>query len=143
MVLGMSVDTFFDLVGHNGSRIVDSKLEDPLGRAGIHVQEAIEVCLRWNYRVTPIELFPTSINHRRATEPRVIHFTAEDNWDRFKRHLYESRGVIYCETPRCGHAVAYDRGIIYDPAGSEFSYTVLACESRNLFTRMLWRVDRG
>lgn len=142
MALDIPITEFFSLVGHNGGKIIDPNLPDPVARAGIHLQEAIDVAWGLGYSVTPIELFPTAITTP-GQEPRVVLFPGVlGNWGRFVRHLNEGRGVIECVGRHCGHAVAFEKGRIYDPDGGEFDYSREACESRGLITVRLWRMER-
>jgi hypothetical protein len=142
MALDIPTREFFSLVGHDGSKIIDPQLPDPMARAGIHFQEAIDVAWSLGFAPTPFELFPTAITVP-GQEPRVITFPgAKGNWGRFVRHLKEGRGVIECQGRRCGHAVAFENGRIFDPDGSEFDYSREACELRGLMTVRLWRMER-
>ncbi len=144
MALDIPTREFFSLVGHDGSKIIYPQLPDPMARAGIHFQEAIDVAWSLGYATTPIELFPTAITTSDVRqEPRIVLFPGvTGNWGRFARHLQEGRGVIECQGRRCGHAVAFEKGRIYDPDGSEFDYTREACELRGLITVRLWRMER-
>ena len=42
---------------------------------------------------------------------------------------------------RLGHTVAYDHGRIFDPKGSVYDYSRLACEAHQFYTRCAWRID--
>jgi hypothetical protein len=42
---------------------------------------------------------------------------------------------------RHGHTVAYDHGRIFDPKGSVYDYSRLACEAHQFYTRCAWRID--
>lgn len=140
MALDIPTEDFFDLVGHDGSRIVVPGLTDPLGRAGIHLQEAIDACWRTGNSVTPFELVPTAVSFKGQQPRRVL--LREGHWLRFSRHIREGRGVIECAGNRFGHAVAFNQGRIFDPDGGEFDYSRESCEARGLFTIRLWRVEQ-
>lgn len=140
MALDVPVTAFFDLVGHNGGDIVNDSLPDPLCRAGIHVQEAISASWKLGYTATPIELFPVA-KPLPESPSRIIEF-CDGNWKRFVKHIRGGRGVIECHGRYCGHAVAFDKGRIYDPDGGEFDYSQEACEKRNLITHRLWRLEK-
>ena len=80
----------------------------------------------------------------RATPDGAEHVVAypDDNWVRFTRVIEHSRGVIEGVGRRCGHAVAYEHGHIFDPDGYEYDYSREACQQRGFLTQHLWRIDR-
>ena len=144
MALDITVDQFFELVGHDGSEIVYPDLEGPMRRRGIHVQEAIEAAWKLGFTATPFELFPQGVSVPGGIPALVIFPPYPDgNWDRFTHHLSVGRGVIECQGRRCGHAVAFESGVIYDPdALVPYPYSRQSMEERGLFTQRLWRVRR-
>lgn len=142
MALDIPLEKFFEYVGHDGSRIVTS-LPEPGNRAGIHVQEAIDVCWLLGRTATPFELMPQSIN-RPGDPARLISFGEpfpNENWFRFNTHLASGRGVLECQGRKWGHAVAFDRGRIFDPDGHEHDYSRELLEARGLFMTRLWRIE--
>lgn len=110
----------------------------PVG--GFHPQELVHVCLNHGHAATRVELFPVL----RATPDGAEHVVAypDDNWVRFTRVIEQSRGVIEGVGRRCGHAVAYEYGHIFDPDGCEYGYSRDACQQHGFFTQYLWRIDR-
>ena len=142
MVLDISAADFFGLVGHDGSEIAFPMLPDPMARRGLHIQECIAACLQLGYSVTPVELFPVI----RATPPSakeiVVLFDNDEsaNWRRFERTIQSSAGVLEGLGRQCHHAVAYDRGMIFDPDGDQYPYSRSACQSRHFIARCAWRV---
>ena len=144
MVLNIAVDHFFKMVGHDGSRIVTG-LPEPGNRAGIHIQEAIDVCWSLGFTATPFEVLPQSIN-RLGDPARLIPFGNPatfpvGNWERFDSHLMEGSGVIECAGRLWGHAVAFSRGHILDPDGYDHEYSRALLEARGLYMNRLWRVE--
>ena len=143
MVLDIFTADFFGLVGHDGSQIAFPMVPDPMARRGLHIQECIATCVKLGYAVTPVELFPVI----RATPPHeediVVLFGDDEaaNWHRFEETIKTSTGVLEGIGRRCLHAVAYDRGTIFDPDGDQYVYSHPACKSRGFHPRRAWRVD--
>jgi hypothetical protein len=145
MAVDLPVEEFLQYVGHRGEEIVWPTLDEPACRAGVHAQECIEVCLGLDYSVTPIQLVPrtspTPHGTRQLLSEKLIHFP-DGNWNRWYKHLQDARGVMECNGPKVSHAIAYDRGMIYDPTGSTYAYSREACERRGLFTHCFWKIDK-
>lgn len=140
MALDVPLADVLQAVGHDGSEIVEPSLPEPACRRGFHPQELLDVCLRRGFAATLVELFPV-LRSLPTGGDRVLVFP-EGNWERFTRAIKSSRGVIEGRGARTGHAVAYENGRIYDPDGTEYDYSRLACEARHFFTQHLWRIDR-
>ena len=140
MALDMPVADLLAAIGHDGSEIVFPALPEPLCRRCFHVQELIQVALARGLAVTPVELFPvlqaTEVGPHRTT---VLY--PDNNWRRFGDTIQTSRGVIDGTGARYRHAVAYDHGRIFDPKGSVYDYSRLACEAHQFYTRCAWRID--
>jgi len=148
MVLDIPVSDLYGIVGHDGSEIAFPALPDPMARRGLHIQECIAACVKLGYAVTPIELFPvirpTSANGHEPHEEDIVVFFGDDeaaNWRRFEQTIVTSTGVLEGFGRRCLHAVAYDRGMIFDPDGDEYPYSQPACKSHGFHPRRAWRVD--
>lgn len=139
IALDMPVITVLAEVGHDGSAIVTPSLPEPLCRRGFHIQELIDVCLRHNSAVTPVELCPI-LSPRSDVEPREV-FADKAGWRRFACAINGSRGVIEGASRRCFHAVAYDHGRIYDPDVGEYDYSPPACEAFGFVPICAWRID--
>ena len=140
MVLDLPLAAIFEEIGHDGSQIMRPDLPEPTCRRGFHPQELVHVCLNHGHAATRVELFPVL----RATPDGAEHVVAypDDNWVRFTRVIEQSRGVIEGVGRRCGHAVAYEYGHIFDPDGCEYGYSRDACQQHGFFTQYLWRIDR-
>jgi hypothetical protein len=139
MVLDLPLAAIFGEIGHDGGEIVYPELADPMCRRGFHPQELIDVCLTHRRAATLVELMPVLANTPGSAGRQVL----SDNfaWQRFMRTIELTRGVIEGVTTRCGHAVAYEYGHIFDPAGREYDYSRDDCERRGFFTQHLWRID--
>lgn len=144
MALDVPIVEFLSLLGHDGSEIIRPSLPDPISRRGVHIQEAIDVAWSLGFSVTPFELAPVGVRSLAGTdEPFIVQFPgATGNWGRFIRHINEGKGVIECTGRRSGHAVAFEKGRIYDPDDTVFDYSQAACELRGLMTVRLWRFER-
>jgi hypothetical protein len=136
MALDVPVQAVFDEIGHDGSDILFADLQEPMRRRGHHIQECIWAALRLGHSVTPVELVPQIASDAGA-------FPLLDNcWPRFLSYLDRFQGVITGRNSRCWHAVAFNRGHIYDPDGAEYPFSPAACESRGFYCHCLWIVDR-
>lgn len=145
MAVDVPLDELLSLVGHDGGRIAFPEYEEPLCRQGVHVQECIEAIDQLGFSATPIELIPAARTPGPNWGERLIQFGEKfplGNWARWNRHLLTSQGVITGNARRCGHAVAYDHGRIFDPDGYEFDYSREACEACGFYTDCLWKVSR-
>jgi len=151
MVIDLPVKKFIKMIGHDGS---DEPYEDFPGlKAGFHEQECIEVLQQQGYSCTPIEIVPQMIAAPGAPV-RPVWFPPScspslkktGNWLRFTRHLEGTRGVITGAKKRInddeirGHAVAWD-GIIHDPQGKGFGYTLGQMDDYGFMPRVYWKVQ--
>jgi len=141
MALAVPVTDLIGTVGHDGGEIIFPDLPEPTNRHGHSIYELIWAAIDMGYAVTPVPVYPgikpapdSTCEHAIGTEIR--------NWQRFRRHLHGSAGVIECYGPKGNHVVAYDHGRIFDPRGHEFHYLREVCEEKGLYTNCLWRVDR-
>ena len=145
MSLGITEEVFFQLAGHDGSEIIFPQPE-PRCRRAFHVSEAIYVAMRLGFSATQFDLCPSITDRDRSKEVLVLYgeFQSED-WNRqiFDSLILTTAGVAECRTSQGnGHAVAYERGRIFDPDGREFPYSVADCEARHLYINRLWRIEK-
>ncbi len=140
MALDMPVADVIGEIGHDGSEIIRPGLPEPTCRRGFHPQELIHLCLNHGCAATRVELYPVLRSLPGSDEHLVVY--ADDNWVRFTRAIQQSRGVIEGVGRRCGHAVAYERGRIFDPDGCQYDYSREACQQRGFFTQHLWHIDK-
>lgn len=145
MALDITTARFEELAGHNGGEIVFHELPEPRRRRGFHTCEAVRVAMILGYSASPIELMPQIAGPPLPQLVRCFYDGRDEscNWNLFSELIAYTRGVIECMT-RAGnfHAVAYEKGRIFDPDGREFDYSREACESRGLFTTRLWRIEK-
>ena len=141
MVLDLPVAELIRRVGHDGSKIIFPDLPEPKNRRGHNIYELVRIATNCGYAVTPIPLQPAIAKGDDLHDSLVIG-NDFDNWTYFTNQLMCSCGVIECSGPGGYHLVAYDHGRIFDPRGYEFPYSRELCESKNLYTYCLWRMDR-
>lgn len=146
MAFGITTEQFYAIAGHDGSEIIFPTLEEPRGRRGFHVSEAVVVGLKLGYTCTPIELHPAIANANDHAEYEVFYGpdgSEELNFRLFDAMIEATSGVIECTTrQRNWHAIAFEKNVIFDPDGRTFPYTPSACEVRNLFMYRLWSVQK-
>jgi hypothetical protein len=174
MAYDMTLDEFYQSVGHDGSEIVYPELPEPMRRRGVHPNECVLVGLQNGCAVTPFEVHSQlqasqDINalldigisrfHRKYARKTVeqsktalknilqstiqeICTPLDSNWLDFKYFICRRRGVLEGWAGKCKHAVAFDRGTIYDPDGPQYPYDRAECERRGFFGNRLWIVDK-
>jgi hypothetical protein len=131
MAMDVLVTDLIDWIGHDGSEIISPSWPEPQCRRGFHPQECIRWAIKQGLTVTPIEVFPSI---RTDSIPFVINYG--DNWDEFDNCIKSSRGVLTGQGRRCGHAVAFENGQIYDPDG--YIYTWDECTQRGYYPQCAW-----
>jgi hypothetical protein len=140
MALDVSIEDLITLLRHDGSEVFFPDLPEPACRRGFHVQEFIHVALCLNRSVTPYELVPAiaPTGYNRALHGRAI---GSAHRKAFFEHLIDNRrGVITGRTLTTHHAVAFEKGVIYDPDGWQFPFSFESCEKRGFFAQCVWIV---
>lgn len=157
MALDMPAAELLVNLGDRWKTLAFPDLPVPYCWRGIHIQELILIALERGYAVTPVELLPQT-SPAQAFNPvtrkpyqNVVVFhgaTEEANWEIFHDVIRNRSGVI---TGRFApsmirfqrhHAVAFERGTIFDPSTDAFLYSVKQCESRSFYVGTAWRFDR-
>lgn len=113
MVLDIPVEEIILKIGHDGSRITYPTYPEPNCRLGFSPHELFTVCLELGYACTPImKEYPLGI------DDGVPVVRAPFIMDELMRTY---SGVLCGLTPRENrHAVAWDRSMIFDPAGIKY-----------------------
>jgi hypothetical protein len=142
MVLDVPVEELLRSIGHDGSEIAFPTEPEPACRRGFHIQECIDVALRLGCAVTPIELFPRHAPSFSVQPLRVLFGDEQGNLDRFARLIDSGRGIITGPSRVWRHAVAYDHGIVHDPKGFVYRYSISACQARGLIGSSAWKISR-
>ena len=144
MALGITVEEFIELVGHDGSEILFPDLKEPWCRRGFHVQEAIYQARNLKWTVTPWELFP-QVAATGSNETRVIFPWGGEAvvWRLFHEYTHVFRGVIEVRTGSGGHhAVAFAGGYAFDPSGCVFQAIDSEFLIRHYYPYKLWLMEK-
>jgi hypothetical protein len=115
----------------------------------------IHAALRRGRAVTPIEVFPQTAPPQvsnpktgaRYSEAMVLYGSEEENWARFHEVVLKHRGVLtgtlaLSRLFQRGHAVAFERGTIFDPDLEAYLYSIPACEQHNFYPSVAYRIDQ-
>jgi len=157
MALDMAAEDLLARIGDRWKTLAFPNLPVPYCWRGIHIQELILVALEQGYAVTPIELLPQTappqaidpMTRKAYQDVVVFHGKTESaNWDIFNNVIKTCSGIIEGVIApsmtrfQRGHAVAFEKGTIFDPSSGAFLYSVRGCESRNFYVNTIWRFDR-
>lgn len=150
MAIDIPVVEFIDDIGHDGSDEPYSGLDF---KAGFHEQECIDVLQRRGFACTLIEIVPQIVPCE-GGPARQIWFrerpglTLEDgNWERFLSHLKRTCGVLTGVKKKInsdkfiGHAVAWFDGMIHDPQGSGYIYSMDDAPNYGYIPRAYWKIQ--
>lgn len=126
MALSITTEQLIMEVGHDGSEIIFPDLPEPMCRRGFHSQELIHVARCRGWAVTAVELNPCTspTNGSGVLYPVQI----RNNVERFANAVYSTMGILEGRCKKCRHAVHYDHGVIYDPGGRMYEYSMESCE---------------
>lgn len=130
MVLDEPEENLFSEIGHNGSKILDPLMVEPLGREGFHIQELIDYCLVSGFSATSYQVVPCS---QIGEVEHPIH--SNKRTDRFIEFVQNAEGIIQCMTTSGKfHAVAFSEGTIVDPDSADTFDVNTACDATSFFT---------
>jgi hypothetical protein len=159
MVIDEDAETFIERLGHNGSEIIFGHLAEPHCRRGHHIQEIIYWLFARGRTVTPIQMIPFIADPSGEMRPVPVRYQLadsdaeptsdgdevdlfEENHRRFGNMLNRHRGVIEGITPNGKrHAVAFDRGRIFDPDGKEYPFNAENCAANGFYPDIAWVVE--
>jgi len=138
MVLGYSLDTTLELLGHDGLEIINPHMEPPNCYRSFHPQELVDVCDKQGHALVMVDLL-CYMNHGGHI---ISHL--EDQVETRKQY-YLSRydsiiyGTLYNDSKK-GHAVAwnYQQQLVYDPRG----YTYLLTDKSDFQARQIFTLHR-
>ena len=111
--LNIEIDTLLELIGHDGSEIIFSDLQEPLCYRGFHIQELVYALWVLGYNVVSFEVEPLAFTDEQHVF--TLTFTPED----FERVMSDSIGVgcgRIADTEKT-HAFAWNGSKCYDPTG--------------------------
>lgn len=128
MVMDTTIEELEELIGHNGSEIINPSLKSPANRKGFHMQEIIDAAMVLDYAVVPIEAKPiqtpdgTKFNSIKLPESR------------FQDYLNNYKGIIQGARPNgVWHSVAWDSSNVYDPSGK-----IYGIKDINIKVQLFW-----
>jgi hypothetical protein len=141
MALNVSSDNLTSIVGHDGGQIIFPSLPEPACRRGFHPQELIAAALTLGYMVTPFELAPALQSTPVPGSPPQL-FAIDE---RLRKPMFEIlvagfRGVLTGLGFKCHHAVAFDKGQVFDPEGATYRFSFAECERRRFIAQCVWVV---
>lgn len=140
LAIGMDVHEFIKHIGHDGSKIVWPMLKEPACRRGFHTQECLSILYRAGFTATPFEAIPQHVPAFTVPAIPILFGGSEETaMKRFSDIIHLTKGVI-TGTSLVGHAVAYERGIVYEPRGACYAYSPQACESRGFIGTCAWSI---
>lgn len=135
MAMGLPANQLRELLGHDGSNIVDEGVPEPAGRRGFHEQEIIHVALDLGWAVTSYERCPVAAYPNNIVE-------LGDRSETFNMLVDKCSGVLLGSGQKTGHAMAFHEGWVFDPDGIHYAYAPEACEARGFHPKELLIYDK-
>jgi len=158
MALNVSSKELLAEIGESWKLLCFDGLPIPYCWRGVHIQEMIQAALQRSYAVTPVELIPqvapprleNPVSFLRYTDVPVYHGGSEENnWKIFNQTITTCSGVLtgviapsLSKMIQRGHAVAFEKGVIFDPDTKAYLYSQQQCEDHNFYVNCAWRVDK-
>jgi hypothetical protein len=144
MALDVAVHDFIRHIGHDGGEIAWPTLKEPSCRRGFHVQECIDIAYRCGFAVTPFEVLPRHAPAFTVPAQTILFGGSEEAaFTRFAQIIFNGKGVITGHCNTVCHAVAYDRGLIFDPCRSApYHYHKTTCERYGFIGYCAWQLER-
>lgn len=123
MVLGRSVPEILDEIGHDGSEILFPELPEPVRRRGFSVQEFMDVADKFGYLLPEVLAIPESSAGEHVLKVETFPY-GRDPDSRIDHYMkkYPKGMIVGCYSMGQYHAVAYERGFIFDPSPSKGQY---------------------
>jgi hypothetical protein len=137
MAMELSPSELVRLLGHDGGGIISGG-----ERRGFHVQDFIQVAItEQSHTITPVEFCPVN----KYTSGGTFVAVEMPLWSRFVLdQIKTQRGVItgLGLKSKCGHAVAFNEGLIYDPDnGDPYPFTYDIPYSHEFVPQTAWIVE--
>ena len=138
MAFDCEIVDIIERVGHDGNEVIHYGLSPPACFKGFHIQEIVGVGLLFGFSMTLIESAPSQT-------PDGVHVYDITKWgafknnkQRFEYYLAYNQGILIGKARKYMHAVAFDKGTIYDPRGRVYSI-----DNCDLFLESLWIVSKN
>lgn len=116
MVLDIAVEDVITRLGHDGQEIWWPKHRVPYSYRGVHIQEAVDLCLAYGRGLVPIELYPRTASAKSPEYGRMLFLKAKAE-ERFEKMLHQRSGILIGRAQGGGHACAWDGHMVFDPNG--------------------------
>ncbi len=143
MALGCQQETIYEALGHDGGEVIWEDLAEPECRRSFHIQELIRFACAQGKAVTPVEVWPILATRDGRRVPITYGDTEKpSNIASVLSVMETTTGVLECLT-KSGrrHAVAYEKGRIYDPDGvDDFKVTEATLYQYGLMPVCAWVV---
>ena len=123
MVLDLAPEEVIQRLGHDGTEVWWDEVAAPFNCRGVHIQECLDVAHDLGLTLMHIDALPYQ-RPNPQTEARPL-WEPEGAIARFERYLSLYNAILVGERVRMdgtsgGHAVAWDKHMIYDPIGEVY-----------------------
>lgn len=119
MVLDVPPSEIIERLGHDGQEVWWPKHRVPYSFRGVHIQEAVDLCLAYGRGLVLIELYPRTGSTMTPTVGRIL-WPTEDCEVRFKKTIHQRPGILIGKAQGGGHACAWDGDMVFDPNGKMY-----------------------
>lgn len=114
MLLNLEVTSIFELLGHDGSKIVAPELPEPDCRIGFRLEEMQFIASKFNFYLSRcIQEWDF-----KAGNKLLYQSVPEDDW--LKNIMSKHIGLLCGVVKGKYHTVAWDTKLIFDPAGWKY-----------------------
>jgi hypothetical protein len=143
MALNVPVKEIIAEAGHDGSEKVFPQLKEPMCRKGFHSQELVQIAWSHGYAMTPMELVPIIKSTTGVYCFPVWNHPDGKFFERFKKAIRKTEGIIEGRNGRCSHAMYYSFGQLCDPDDKHvYEFSREECEARGFYINRLWVFSR-
>ena len=138
MAFNVEIEDIVERVGHDGNEIIHYGLKPPACFKGFHIQEIVDVGWILGFNMTLIESAPSQTPDGVHIHDIIKWRLFKDNEQRFEYYINNNQGILIGKARKYWHAVAFNKGTIYDPRGR--IYNMDGCD---LFLESLWIVTKN
>lgn len=130
MAFEMSLEELLIIIGHDGSEEIHPSLSEPYNRRSFHIQEMVDVAIKFDLGIVQIDLEPIHIIHDLTWSMGI-------DCERMRKYLEKFTGVLVgIGTTGRPHAVAWDGVDILDPNGQVYNIKHFDIESFFIITKI-------
>ena len=139
MAFDCEIKDIFTWANHNGSEVVHHGLAPPACFKGFHIQEIVDIGLLNGFSMTLIEAEPVQTPDGKHTHDITKWgLFPGGNEQRIESYINHNNGILTGQARKYHHAVAFEKGMIYDPRGR--IYDSNDCD---LILESLWIVTKN